>query len=76
MSGSGDHPKTGAGPTDQDGTEDGMGDKIKPLCKWKSSQYIKELELLKTIVAVPSFVCRDCGRAADQKRWLCKPVRL
>jgi hypothetical protein len=57
-------------------TEDGMGDKIKPLCKWKASHYIKELELLKTIVAAPAFVCRDCGRAADQKRWLCKPVRL
>jgi hypothetical protein len=53
-----------------------MGDKIKPLCKWKASHYIKELELLKTIVAAPAFVCRDCGRAADQKRWLCKPVRL
>lgn len=53
-----------------------MGDKIKPLCKWKESQYVKELELLKQIVAEPQFVCRECGRAAGEKKWLCKPVRL
>jgi len=56
--------------------EDGMGDKAKPLCKWKASQYVKDLDLLKTIVAKPTLVCRDCGRAADDKKWLCKPVRL
>ena len=53
-----------------------MGDKIKPLCKWKPNQYVKELELLKQIVAEPKFVCRDCGRATGEKKWLCKPVRL
>lgn len=56
--------------------EVGMGDKIKPLCKWKESQYLKELELLKQIVAEPGFVCSECGRAAGEKQWLCKPVRL
>jgi len=53
-----------------------MGDKIKPLCKWKQSHYIKNLELLKQIVAKPEYVCRDCGRAAGDKKYLCKPVRL
>lgn len=56
--------------------EDGMGDKAKPLCKWKPSQYVKQLEELKQIVAAPVFVCRDCGRAAGEKKWLCKPVRI
>jgi len=27
-----------------------MPDKPKPLCKWKKSHYIKEIELLKSIV--------------------------
>jgi hypothetical protein len=53
-----------------------MGEKAKPLCKWKKSHYIKELELLKSIVERPLWVCRDCGRAANAKKWLCKPVRL
>ncbi len=66
-----DLPRTG-GPR----PEDGMGEKIKPLCKWKQSQYIKQLEELKQIVADPKFVCRECGRAAGEKKWLCKPVRL
>lgn len=48
----------------------------KPLCKWKPGQYVKELELLTTIVSEPVYYCRDCGRVAAQKKWLCKPERL
>ena len=48
----------------------------KPLCKWKPGQYVKELDLLTTIVSEPVYYCRDCGRVAAQKKWLCKPERL
>ncbi|MBE0567772.1 MAG: hypothetical protein IH621_17595 [Krumholzibacteria bacterium] len=53
-----------------------MGEKAKPLCNWSKGQYVKQLEELKQIVADPRFVCRDCGRAAHEKKWLCKPVRI
>jgi lipopolysaccharide biosynthesis regulator YciM len=53
-----------------------MSAKEKTLCDWKPQQYVKELELLKSIVAKPAYVCTDCGRAASQKKWLCKPERL
>jgi len=53
-----------------------MGDKTRPLCKWKQSRYIKDLELLKSIVSEPKLVCRDCGRVAKDKRWICKAVKI
>jgi len=53
-----------------------MADKIRELCKWKSESYLKELDLLCTIVSSPRFVCTKCGRVADKKKWLCKPQKL
>ena len=53
-----------------------MGTKVKSLCKWKSSAFEKDLAKLKEIVRVPVVVCRDCGRAANDKKHLCKPVKL
>ena len=53
-----------------------MADKCKPLCKWKKTHYVKDIKKLQTIVAEPAWICRDCGRAAAEKKWLCKPVRL
>lgn len=58
-----------------------MGDKTKSLadkslCKWKPGQYVKEFELLTAIVSKPAYACHACGRAARQKKSLCKPERL
>lgn len=51
-----------------------MGDKTKRLCKWKKSEYERELDGLKEIVREPRYVCVKCGRAARAKKRLCKPV--
>ena len=32
--------------------------------------------LLMKIVAEPSYACTKCGRAANSKKWLCKPKKL
>jgi hypothetical protein len=53
-----------------------LADKLKELCKWKSATYERELDALMEIVAQPRFVCTKCGRAADRKKWLCKPQKL
>jgi hypothetical protein len=50
-----------------------VGDKVKGLCKWKRSEFVEELKLLKSIVARPKQVCLRCGRVADKKKWLCEP---
>jgi len=53
-----------------------LGDKLKELCKWKSDTYGREMETLAAIVSEPRFVCLKCGRAAERKKWLCKPEKL
>jgi hypothetical protein len=53
-----------------------MGDKTKALCKWNKSRYVKDLALLREIVSEPRFICKDCGRAAGEKKWLCKPTKI
>ncbi len=46
------------------------------LCKWKPDQYDKQRDLLARITAAPIHYCRQCGRVANKKKWLCKPERL
>jgi len=53
-----------------------VADKPKELCKWKSGDYVKLRALLEEIVVEPRFVCTKCGRAANRKKWLCKPSHL
>ncbi|MBD3317498.1 MAG: hypothetical protein GF344_17040 [Chitinivibrionales bacterium] len=50
--------------------------KEKRLCKWKKDDYAERFNKLRSIVADPTCVCRKCGRAANGKRYLCKPVSL
>jgi hypothetical protein len=53
-----------------------MGKKRKHLCDWKKSEIVEELESYRELVKDPEFVCKDCGRVAGQKKWLCKPISL
>jgi len=53
-----------------------VGSKARELCKWKREDYEKQLAELRAIVARPQVVCLKCGRAADKKKWVCKPVKL
>jgi hypothetical protein len=53
-----------------------MGEKIKALCKWNKSRYVKDLDLLRQIVREPRFICKDCGRASREKKFLCKPLKI
>ena len=50
--------------------------KEKMLCKWKKDDISKKLDILSDIVRNPKFVCKKCGRVADKKKWLHKPVEL
>jgi hypothetical protein len=48
----------------------------KELCEWSKSQLETHFALLAKIVTEPTYACTKCGRAANQKKWLCKPRRL
>ncbi len=47
----------------------------KPLCELKKS--LKgDLAAYIQLVRNPTHLCRKCGRAASDKRLLCKPIKL
>lgn len=48
----------------------------KEICEWSKDDLRKHFELLCEIVAEPKFVCRNCGRAANRKKWLCEAKKL
>ncbi len=53
-----------------------MAKKSKRLCKWKEEDIVKQFDKLKSIVKNPTFACKKCGRVADKKKWLHKPIEL
>jgi len=48
----------------------------KTLCKWKKKEIEQNIHELTNIVSKPRFICKDCARAACDKSYLCKPIKL
>lgn len=47
----------------------------KPLCELK--KYLKrDLKTIVKLVRDPTHICEKCGRVANSKTLLCKPVKL
>lgn len=46
------------------------------LCDWTRRDLEKRFELLCEIVSQPRYICTKCGRAAGEKKWLCKARKL
>jgi hypothetical protein len=53
-----------------------MAKKEKRMCKWKEDDISQKFDTFITIVSNPKFVCKKCGRVADKKKRLHKPVPL
>jgi hypothetical protein len=56
--------------------EDRMAKKEKRLCKWKEYVTAEKIDEFIAIVSDPKFACKKCGRVADKKKWLHKPMSL
>jgi hypothetical protein len=52
-----------------------VGKKSLSLCKWKKDD-LADPDKMRRVVKDPRFTCKDCGRAASRKKWLCKPQPL
>jgi hypothetical protein len=46
----------------------------KTLCGWKKSD--RKAKYLLKIVEPSTYFCKDCGRIANKKKWLCEPKKL
>ncbi len=48
----------------------------KKLCKWYDKALDKEIKTYWKMVKSPKFLCKKCGRAANKKDNLCKPISV
>jgi len=48
----------------------------KRLCKWKEDDIKKKFDEFVSLVREPKFVCIKCGRVAEKKKRLHKPLAL
>jgi putative hemolysin len=46
------------------------------LCKLKKSLLKEDIEAFVLLVNQPTHVCKKCGRAANNKKLLCNPVKI
>jgi len=53
-----------------------MAEKERKLCKWKEDRLTENLAEFMEIVREPKFLCEKCGRVADDKKWLHKPIAI
>lgn len=49
---------------------------MKALCKLGKSELAEYLPILCATIAEARYVCRKCGRVADRKALLCKPISI
>lgn len=48
----------------------------KTLCEWRRHEIPADLKALRKILRKPKFVCGKCARSANDKSYLCQPLRL
>ncbi len=53
-----------------------MNRKKKELCKWDKGSFEKHLDLLAELTDRPGYACKCCGRVANAKKNLCKPLKF
>ena len=49
---------------------------MKNLCDLGKKEIEKKIEDIKKMVDRPTCVCRKCARAANDEKYVCKPVPL
>lgn len=46
----------------------------KTLCGWKNAD--RKAKTILQVIDPPKYFCKDCGRIANKKKWLCEPKKL
>jgi riboflavin synthase len=58
------------------GRREDMAKEDKKLCKWKEDRLTEKLDELMDIVREPKFLCKKCGRVANDEKLLHKPISI
>jgi len=53
-----------------------MAKKFKTFCKWSKKDIENNFDILTSLLEQPNYVCKKCARSANNKKALCKPVKL
>lgn len=53
-----------------------MAKKDKRLCKWKEDDLNEKIDEFMDIIRKPKFLCNKCGRVANDKKLLHKPIAI
>ena len=48
----------------------------KKLCDWSKKRFEEKTDKLRSVVRAADHVCLKCGRSANNKKILCKPVKI
>ncbi|MBE0367536.1 hypothetical protein PAUR_a0908 [Pseudoalteromonas aurantia 208] len=48
----------------------------KTLCEWKKKEIESKLTQLTDIVSPSHYLCKKCARTANDKKYLCKGIKL
>lgn len=46
------------------------------LCKWDKKDIARHIDMLSEMVSAPAFVCGKCGRAVNEERNVCRPIKM
>ncbi|MDP2851716.1 MAG: hypothetical protein Q8O20_11665 [Sulfuricurvum sp.] len=49
---------------------------MKELCKLKKNELEIHFKKIIKIVKKPKFICEKCARVANEKKYLCDPVKI
>ncbi len=49
---------------------------MKCLCDLNKKEIEKDINLIMALVNKPRYVCGKCARAANEKKLVCKPVKI
>ena len=49
---------------------------MKNLCKLDSKEIENNLKEISKLVEKPKYICKRCARVSNDKKFLCKPIKL